>query len=246
MTTALGIDVGGSGIKGAIVDTRSGQLVTERRKILTPDGASPAAVADVIKQLTTGFGWTGPVGIAFPGLVMGGTIMTAPNLGTEQWANLYGPLIFQDASPLPVTVLNDADAAGVAEMTHGAGKGVPGSVMVLTFGTGIGTALFHNGVLVPNMELGHLEIGRAEAEHQASSKVRDDLSLSWKQWAARVTNYLQHLEMLMSPQLFILGGGISRKSDKFLDLIETTRASVVPAAFNNNAGIIGAAMAAVG
>ncbi|MFD5428776.1 polyphosphate--glucose phosphotransferase [Streptomyces sp. NPDC127084] len=204
-----------------------------------PRGGGPDGVAEVVRH----FRWSGPVGITFPGVVTGSVIRTAANVD-KSWIDTDGGKLLGDKLGLPVTVLNDADAAGVAEMTFGAGSGRKGVVMLLTFGTGIGSALFVDGRLVPNTELGHLELNGHEAEKHASTKVKDDEGLSWEHWARRVQKYLEHLEMLFSPELFIIGGGVSRKAEKFLPLIKHVRAEIVPAQLQNNAGIVGAAMAA--
>ncbi|WP_141302608.1 polyphosphate--glucose phosphotransferase, partial [Streptomyces gardneri] len=207
--------------------------------------ATPDGVAGCVVEVVEHFGWTGPVGVTFPGVVTGSTIRTAANVD-KSWIGVdAGTLLSERLGGLPVTVLNDADAAGVAEMTFGAGRGRKGTVILLTLGTGIGSALFVDGRLVPNTELGHLELKGHDAETRASTKAREDEDLSWEHWAKRrLTKYLAHVEMLFSPELFIIGGGVSRKADKFLPLIEGIRAEIVPAELQNNAGIVGAAMAA--
>jgi len=198
-----------------------------------------------VKQVIDHFGWTGPVGLTFPGVVTGGaTVRTAANVD-KSWIDTDARALFGGRlGGLPVTVVNDADAAGVAEMQFGAGRGRAGTVVLLTFGTGIGSAVFVDGVLVPNTELGHLELGGHDAEKKASSKAKEDHGLSWEQWARRVQKYLAHVEMLFSPELFIIGGGVSRKADKFLPHITGVKAEIVPAQLQNNAGIVGAAMRA--
>ncbi|MFD5449744.1 MULTISPECIES: polyphosphate--glucose phosphotransferase [unclassified Streptomyces] len=243
----FGVDIGGSGIKGAPVDLDRGDLAQERHKVLTPHPATPDGVADGVKQVVDHFGWTGPVGLTFPGVVTGGaTVRTAANVD-KSWVDTDARALFSERlGGLDVTVVNDADAAGVAEMHFGAGRGRKGTVVLLTFGTGIGSAVFTDGVLVPNSELGHLELDGHDAEKRASSKVKDDRDLSWEQWAHRVRKYLAHVEMLFSPELFILGGGVSRKSHKFLHYLEGIQAEIVPAQLQNNAGIVGAAMRAAG
>ncbi|WP_329570682.1 polyphosphate--glucose phosphotransferase [Streptomyces sp. NBC_01361] len=242
----FGVDIGGSGIKGAPVDLDRGDLAQERFKVLTPHPATPDGVADGVKQVVEHFG-TRPVrvGITFPGVVTGGaTIRTAANVD-KSWIDVDArALLGERLGGLPVTVLNDADAAGVAEMHFGAGRGRKGAVLLLTFGTGIGSALFFDGQLVPNTELGHLELHGHDAEKHASTKAKEDHDLSWEHWAHRVQKYLAHVEMLFSPELFIIGGGVSRKADKFLPLIKGIKAEIVPAQLQNNAGIVGAAMAA--
>ncbi|MGW5660203.1 polyphosphate--glucose phosphotransferase [Streptomyces sp. NPDC003758] len=241
----FGVDIGGSGIKGAPVDLERGDLAQERFKVLTPHPATPDGVADGVKEVVDHFGWTGPVGLTFPGVVTDGAmIRTAANVD-KSWVDTDARALFGERlGGLPVTVVNDADAAGVAEMQFGAGRGRRGTVIVLTFGTGIGSAMFVDGLLVPNTELGHLELNGRDAEKRASSKAKDDNELTWEHWARRVQKYLAHVEMLFSPELFIIGGGVSRKSEKFLPLIEGIEAEIVPARLQNNAGIVGAAMRA--
>ncbi|MGR6972461.1 polyphosphate--glucose phosphotransferase [Streptomyces cynarae] len=241
----FGVDIGGSGIKGAPVDLERGDLAQERFKVLTPHPATPDGVANGVKEVVEHFGWTGPVGLTFPGVVTGGAMIRSAANVDKSWIDTDARALFGERlGGLPVTVVNDADAAGVAEMQFGAGRGRSGTVIVLTFGTGIGSALFTDGVLVPNTEFGHLELGGHEAEKRASSKAKDDSDLTWEHWARRVRKYLAHLEMLFSPELFIIGGGVSRKSEKFLPLIEGIEAEIVPAQLQNNAGIVGAAMRA--
>ncbi|MER6271135.1 polyphosphate--glucose phosphotransferase [Streptomyces sp900105755] len=241
----FGVDIGGSGIKGAPVDLDKGDLAQERCKVLTPHPATPDGVADGVKQVVDHFGWSGPVGLTFPGVITDGThIRTAANVD-KSWIDTDARTLFSERlGGLPVTVVNDADAAGVAEMEFGAGRDRKGVVLLLTFGTGIGSALFVDGELVPNTELGHLELGGHDAEKKASSKVKEDEDLSWEHWARRVNKYLAHVEMLFTPSLFIIGGGVSRKAEKFLPYIEGIKAEVVPAQLQNNAGIVGAAMRA--
>ena len=239
----FGLDIGGSGIKGAPVDLDKGDLAQERHKVLTPHPATPDSVADGARQVVEHFGWTGPVGLTFPGVVTdGSTIRTAANVD-KSWIDTDARALFGERlGGLPVTVVNDADAAGVAEMHFGAGRGRKGTVVLLTFGTGIGSALFIDGRLVPNTELGHLELNGHDAEKRASSKAKEDEDLTWEHWARRVQKYLAHVEMLFSPELFIIGGGVSRKAHKFLPHIKGIRAEIVPAQLQNNAGIVGAAM----
>ncbi|WP_329621381.1 ROK family protein [Streptomyces sp. NBC_01255] len=241
----FGVDIGGSGIKGAPVDLERGALTEERHKVLTPQPATPDGVAGCVVEVVEHFGWTGPVGVTFPGVVTGSTIRTAANVD-KSWIGVdAGTRLSERLGGLPVTVLNDADAAGVAEMTFGAGRGRKGTVILLTLGTGIGSAVFVDGRLVPNTELGHLELKGHDAETRASTKAKEDEDLTWEHWAKRrLTKYLAHVEMLFSPELFIIGGGVSRKADKFLPLVEGIRAEIVPAELRNNAGIVGAAMAA--
>ncbi|MCP2339354.1 polyphosphate--glucose phosphotransferase [Actinomadura rupiterrae] len=239
----LGIDIGGSGIKGAPVDLGTGELTADRMRIATPDPSRPTAVAGAVAQVVEHFAWDGPVGVTFPGVVVNGTTMTAANVD-HGWIGTDAAALFARVTGRRVTVLNDADAAGVAEMAHGAGRGHPGTVVMLTLGTGIGSALFIDGALVPNTEFGHIEIRGKDAEKRASAKVREEKELSWHHWAERLSEYLARLEGLISPGLIILGGGVSRKADRFVPLIEGVRAPIVPAALINNAGIVGAAMAA--
>jgi len=200
-------------------------------------------VADGVKQVIDHFGWMGPVGLTFPGVVTDGShIRTAANVD-KSWIDTDARALFSERlGGLPATVVNDADAAGVAEMHFGAGRGRRGTVILLTFGTGIGSALFVDGTLVPNTELGHLELHGHDAEKRASSKAKEDGELTWEHWAHRVQKYLAHVEMLFSPELIVIGGGVSRKSQKFLPFIDGIKAEIVPAQLQNNAGIVGAAM----
>ncbi|HEX6519679.1 MAG TPA: ROK family protein [Streptosporangiaceae bacterium] len=241
---ALGIDIGGTGIKAAPVDVAAGKLLADRKKIDTPRPAVPDAVAEVVHELTTSFGWSGPAGITFPGVVANGVTRTAANLD-KAWIGMDTRELLAKAVGGPVTVLNDADAAGIAEMKFGAGVGQHGTVLMLTFGTGIGSALFINGTLVPNTEFGHIEIHGHDAEKRASEHAKELHDLSWGKWAGRVQEYLQHMEALLSPDMFIVGGGISKQSAKWVPLLTGIRARIVPAALLNDAGIVGAAMAAV-
>jgi len=240
--SVLGIDVGGSGIKGAPVDLDTGQLLAERVRIVTPQRSTPAAVAGVITDLVRHFAWTGPVGCTLPSVVQGGIVRTAANID-EGWIGTDGHALLRQATGLPVTLLNDADAAGVAEMRFGAGKGRAGVVIMVTLGTGIGSALFVDQRLVPNTELGYLEIRGKDAEHRAAASVRDRKELSWKEWAPAVDEYLDRLEALLWPDLVIIGGGVSTKFDRFGPLL-TSRVTVVPATLGNEAGIVGAALVA--
>ncbi|MFE3016248.1 polyphosphate--glucose phosphotransferase [Streptomyces sp. NPDC059256] len=242
----FGVDIGGSGIKGAPVDLERGDLAEERHKVLTPHPATPDAVADGVAEVVRHFDWSGPVGITFPGVVTDGVTRTAANVDKDWIDKDAAGLLSERLKGAPVTLLNDADAAGIAEMTFGAGRGRTGTVIVLTLGTGIGSAVFTGGRLLPNTELGHLELHGRDAETHASTKAKEDEDLSWHHWARRVQKYLAHVEMLFSPELFILGGGVSRKADKFVPLIEGIRAEIVPAELKNNAGIVGAAMATQG
>jgi polyphosphate glucokinase len=233
MTKMLGIDIG---------DTETGQLVADRQRIPTPQPATPEAVAKVVGEVAAFFDWKEPAGATFPAVIKNGVAYTAANVD-KAWIGTDAGKLFSDAIGAPVTVLNDADAAGVAEMEFGAGKGVGGVVIMATLGTGIGSAVFLDGKLVPNTELGHLQIDGKDAEHRAAESVREAKNLTWEQWAKRLDTYFQHLEALFSPDLIIVGGGVSKKSDKFLPLI-TTRVEIVPAQLLNEAGIVGAAVAA--
>jgi polyphosphate glucokinase len=239
----LGIDIGGSGVKAAPVDTDNGQFLTERQKLDTPHPATPDAVTAIVADLVKSCRWSGKAGITFPGVVTGGTIRTAANLDSS-WIGTNGVDAFGEATGLKVTLLNDADAAGVAEMRFGAGKGERGTVLLLTLGTGIGSALFIDGILVPNTEFGHVELHGEDAEKRASEHAREVEDLHWHAWAERLDEYLLHMEALLSPDLIIIGGGVSRKSDKFMPRLTGLHARVVPAALQNDAGIVGAAMAA--
>src|SRR5690606_31313323 len=241
----FGVDIGGSGIKGAPVDLGKGDLAQERHKVLTPHPATPDAVADGVKQVVDHFGWTGPVGITFPGVVEGGTTVRSAANVDKGWIDTDARVLLGNRlGGLPVTLVNDADAAGLAEMHFGAGRHRPGTVILLTLGTGIGSAVFVVGVLVADAERGALELIGHGAEQRASSKAKEDHDLSWEKWAHRVQKYLAHVEMLFSPELFVIGGGVSRKADKFLHHIKGIKADVVPAALQNNAGIVGAALRA--
>ena len=239
----LGIDIGGSGIKGAPVDVTTGKLAQERFKVATPRPALPEAVAAAVRTVAAEFSWSGPSGITFPGVVTRNIIRTAVNLDPA-WIGVNGQDLFIGAAGLgDVYVLNDADAAGQAEMRFGAGVGEEGTVVMLTFGTGIGSALFTHGMLVPNTEFGHIEIRGKDAEKRASDRVRELHDLDWAHWAGRVDEYMSHLEALLWPDLFIVGGGVSKKADKFIPLLDGLSARVVPATMHNDAGIVGAALA---
>ncbi len=238
----LGIDIGGSGIKGAIVDTEKGEIVGDRHRIDTPAPSTPEAVAQVVTQLVQHFQYQGPIGCTFPAVVQHGVILTAANVD-QSWIDTNGETLFQAATGYPVHILNDADAAGVAEMRFGAGRDRKGVVIMLTFGTGIGSAIFINGQLLPNTEFGHMKIRGKDAEHRASARIRSEKDLSWKDWAKRVNEFLGQMEFLFSPDLFIIGGGVSKKFDRFAQYLKV-RAELQPAQLLNDAGIIGAAMAA--
>jgi polyphosphate glucokinase len=240
--TALGVDVGGTGIKGAVVDLDDGRLLTERFRIPTPQPATPEAVGATIAEVARSFEFTGPVGVDFPGVVLEGVVQTAANVD-DSWIGTSLPETVGHLLPGPSVYLNDADAAGLAEVRYGAGRGQHGTVIMVTFGTGIGTALIHEGHLVPNAELGHIEIGGEDAELRAAAIAREREDLSWDEWADRASRYLQTLEALLWPRLFILGGGISKKPHKWVPRLQT-RTPLVMAELLNNAGIVGAALAA--
>jgi polyphosphate glucokinase len=239
----LGIDIGGSGVKGAPVDVQAGEFTRDRLRVPTPDPATPDPVAEVVAEIVRHFAWDGPVGVTFPGVVVDGVVRTAANL-VDDWVGLRAGELFGEKAGVPVTLLNDADAAGVAELSFGAGRGHVGTVLVVTLGTGIGSALFVDGTLVPNTELGHIEIDGKDAEERASANAREVHDWSWHKWAGHVETYLRRVEDLIQPSLIIIGGGVSRKADRFLPELERVRAKVVPAKLHNAAGIVGAAMAA--
>ena len=238
----LGIDVGGSGIKGAPVDTQAGKLVAERLRIPTPEQAEPHPVAEVVAQVAQSFHWKGPIGIGFPAPIKNGVAMMAANV-SPKWVGINGDDVFTQITGCDCTLVNDADAAGLAEMAFGAGRGQMGTVIMLTLGTGIGSAVFYGGRLLKNTEFGHIEIEGVEAEARASAAAREREDLSWKKYGRRLDVYLHMMQKLFWPDLFIIGGGISKKSDDFLPAL-TIDVPVVPALLLNEAGIIGAAMAA--
>lgn len=238
----LGIDIGGSGIKGAPVDIKTAELIAERHRIATPEFSTPDAIAEVIQELVQHFDWNGPIGCAFPAVIKQGVIKTAANIDNS-WIGVNGEKLIHAKTGCETLLLNDADAAGIAEIEFGAGKGNKGVVIMHTFGTGIGSAIFVNGKLVPNTEFGRLEIRCKEAEQRASARNRTDEGLKWKAWTWRVNEFLARMEALFWPDLFIIGGGVSRKHDQFLHLLKA-RADIVPAQMLNQAGIIGAAVAA--
>jgi polyphosphate glucokinase len=238
----LGIDIGGSGIKGAVVDVSRGRLITSRIRFVTPSPARPAAVVRAIKKVVAHFSWRGPVGVGFPGIVRNQVAYSAHNLHPA-WIGCDLAQRFRAASGCPVFAMNDADVAAVGELAFGAGRRGRGTVLVLTFGTGIGSALFRDGELIPNLELGHLQFKDGIAEDYCAASVREEKNLSWKAWGKRVNAYLHHLDRLVSPDLIIVGGGVSRKFDKFSPNLDL-EVDVVPAKLRNEAGIIGAATAA--
>jgi len=239
--TILGIDIGGSALKGAIVDTEKGRLITERYKVATPDGADPDKTALVFKQIIEHFTWEGKVGVGFPAVIQNGVCATAANI-SDKWIGLDLNKLFSEISHCHVLTLNDADAAGIAEMTFGAGKKLTqGVVLLLTLGTGIGSAFFVDGHLFPNTEFGHMQVRGKDAEKRASAAVRKIKKLSWKDWSRRLQEVLDEIESLAPPDLIIIGGGISRDADKFIPFLKT-KAKIVQAQYQNQAGIIGAAI----
>jgi polyphosphate glucokinase len=238
----LGIDIGGSGIKGAPVNTNDGLMLESRYRIPTPTPATPQNVAPVIAEIVEHFKWEGPIGCGYPGVVQNGVAKTAANID-DAWIGTDVNTLFSKVTGLPTYVINDADAAGLAEMKFGAGMDAKGVVLLCTIGTGIGTVLFVNGTLVPNTEFGHIELMGMDAEKYASDAARKAEDLSWEDWAKRFDQYLVSLEFLINPDLIILGGGASKKGERFLPLL-TAKTRVVPAELLNNAGLVGAALAA--
>ncbi|MDX2466009.1 MAG: ROK family protein [Acidimicrobiia bacterium] len=237
---ALGIDVGGSGIKAAPVDLKTGKRTAKRKRIPTPQPSTPEAVYSVVDELVAHFEWNGPVGCAVPAIVRSGVAYSAANID-DSWIGTDAAADLTKRLGLPVTVLNDADAAGIAENRLGVAKDLKGVVLLLTLGTGIGSALFTDGVLVTNTELGHLEFNGEEAERYAAARLVDD-GFPEREWAVRLNEYLGHLERVLPPDHFVLGGGISKNFDQYSDLL-VTQATITPARFRNRAGIIGAALA---
>jgi polyphosphate glucokinase len=242
MSTVFGIDIGGSGIKGAPVDIEAGDLAKKRRRIKTPQPSTPKAVMDVAARVVEHFEYDGPLGCAMPSVIRDGVALSAANID-DSWIGTNGRKLLESRTGCKVTLLNDADAAGIAEMHFGAGKGERGIVIMLTFGTGIGSAVFNDGRLLPNTEFGHLEFRGMEAEHYAAARLveREDMNIDW--WAQRVNEYLHYLEAIFTPSLFVFGGGISKRWKDFQGFFDAdTR--IVPAELRNNAGIVGAALAA--
>jgi polyphosphate glucokinase len=238
----LGIDVGGSGIKGAPVDTETGSLLAERIRFKTPKFAEPQPVADVVAEIVKSFNWNGPVGIGFPAPIKAGVAMMAANI-SDKWIGTNADNLFTETTGCDCTMINDADAAGLAEMRFGAGRNQMGTVIMLTLGTGIGTAIFNQGHLLPNTEFGHLDMLGRDAEHRVSDAARERDLLTWKKYAKRLNRYLKEMEKLFWPDLFIVGGGISKESQKYLPLLRI-RTPIIPAQLLNQAGIVGAALAA--
>ena len=245
---AIGVDVGGSGIKAALVDLDTGDLISPRHRVPTPQPSAPAAVIASISRIVKKieheviFGSDVPCGVGFPAIVIGGVTKSAANVDPG-WVDFDADRAMERVLHRPVHMVNDADAAGVAEMRFGAGVGRMGTVFLITLGTGTGSALFSNGLLVPNLELGHMEIRGRDAEKRSAAAARVRRGLSWKAWAADLDEHLLAIEQLFSPQLFIIGGGVSKRADQFIPRL-TVRAEVIPASLRNDAGIVGAAMAA--
>lgn len=241
--TAIGVDIGGTGIKAGLVDLDEGALVSNREKIPTPPGGEPEDVVATVVELVDRLGGSRqgiPIGVCFPAVVIKGRTLSAANV-SKRWIGLEAESLFEAALNAPIHFINDADAAGFAEVHGGAATGVPGLVMVTTLGTGIGTALIYNGVLVPNAELGHLEIQGVDWETKAAVSAKEREKLSWERWAGeRLQPYYERLEALLNPDLFVVGGGVSKNAEKFIPLL-SLRAPIVPAAHRNNAGILGAA-----
>jgi polyphosphate glucokinase len=240
----LGIDIGGSGIKGALVDTEKGEMVTDRLRIPTPQPSKPQAVMDVLQQIVTHFHYSGPIGVGLPGIVINGVVRSAANID-KGWIGFPGQSAMAEATGCPIMLANDADVAGVAEMRFGAGKGHTGVVMIFTLGTGIGSAMFVNGRLVPNTELGHLYLRnqKKDAEALAAGRIREEENLSWEAWGKRLDSYFKHIEFIFSPELIIIGGGVSKRHKKFFPYIDICT-QIVPAMLRNEAGIVGAAVLA--
>lgn len=235
----LGIDIGGSGIKGALVDVQKGELISERLRLVTPTPTTPQAVAETVATLVKKFNWQGEIGCGFPAVISHGVAKTAANID-ESWIGTDVAALLSKATGCPCSVVNDADAAGLAEMRFGCGRDRTGSVLVLTLGTGIGSALFNDGHLFPNTELGHLRMKSGIAERYTSAAVRENEDLSWRAWSKRLNKFFVQVERLFSPELIIIGGGVSRKHEKFFPYLQV-QAELRPAEFRNQAGIIGAA-----
>lgn len=239
---ALGIDIGGTGIKGAVVDVSTGELLSDRIKIATPEGGEPDAIVETVYTLVEQLGRLGkkePIGVCFPAVVIQGKTLSAANV-SDRWIGLNAEKLFEKRLERDIHFVNDADAAGVAEARYGAAAGAKGLTILTTLGTGIGSAMLFDGVLIPNSELGHLKLDGHDAERLASTSAKEKEDLSWKQWAKRLQRYYEHLELLFSPDLILVGGGISKSSEEFLPLLEL-RTPIRPAALFNNAGIVGAA-----
>ena len=240
--TAVGIDIGGTGIKGAIVDVASGELLTDRMKLATPKGGKPEDILDTVLELFDKLGDIvddAPVGVCFPAIILNGHTMSAANV-SKDWVGLYAEEMFEQKLGRKITFVNDADAAGVAESRYGAAKGAMGLTILTTLGTGIGSAMIYDGVLIPNSELGHLQLDGKDAEKSASVSAKEREDLGWKDWSKRLQRYYSHLEFIFSPDLFVVGGGISKSYEEFLPRLEL-RTKIIPAILRNNAGIIGCA-----
>ena len=237
----LGIDIGGTGMKGGLVDTERGELTTDRFRLLTPRPATPEAMCKTISRIISHFDWNGPVGCGLPAVIQNGKVRFAYHL-SKKWIGIHAEATFSDFTGCSFTVANDADLAGLAEMRFGAGRDRSGTVLIITLGTGIGTALFVDGRLVPNTEFGHVEIRGKDAEKRAAANVRESKKIGWKKWARNVSEYLARLELYLCPDLVIVGGGVSKKHHKFLPLLDVSM-EVVAARMRNDAGIIGAAVA---
>ena len=248
MAKALGVDIGGTGIKAAVVDTATGELLTDRVKLFTPKGGEPEAVVETVLEVIEKVGGLDenvPVGVCFPAVVKHGRTMSAANV-SKRWIGLEAEALFERSLGRDITFINDADAAGYAELHYGAAKGQQGLVILTTLGTGIGSAFLYDGVLIPNTELGHLQMHGDSAEARASYGAKERGDLSWAEWAERLQEYYAYLEALFSPDLFVVGGGVSKNSEDFLPLLDITT-PLVPAVHRNNSGIIGAAaLAAIG
>jgi polyphosphate glucokinase len=242
---ALGVDIGGTGIKAGLVDTTTGAFVSERVKVATPPGGEPEDIARVVREVIDSLSPTPqtPVGVAFPSAIVNGVTRLAANV-SKRWIDFAAEEFFEQELGRPIHFVNDADAAGFAEATVGAARGVDGLVIMITLGTGIGSALIYNGVLVPGSELGHLEIGGREAESFAANRVREAEGLDWPTWAHRLTEFFSHVEMLFSPQLFLIGGGVSKHAEDFIPLIDI-RTPILAAELRNDAGVLGAATLAI-
>ena len=240
---AIGIDIGGTGIKGAVVDLGTGALVTERLKVRTPEGGRPADILEATRELLAVVaergGATLPLGVCFPAIVRHGRTLSAANV-SDEWIGLEAERLFEHELGRPIHFINDADAAGYAEARFGAARDVEGLVILTTLGTGIGSAMIYDGVLVPNSELGHLELDGHDAERRAAYSAMERESLSWEEWAARLQQYYSHVEFLFSPDLLVVGGGVSKHHEQFLPLLDLAT-PIVPATFRNNAGLLGAA-----
>jgi polyphosphate glucokinase len=235
----LGIDVGASGIKGAIVNVKTGELITERFRVPTPSPAKPKAVAKSVLTIVNHFKWKGLIGVGFPAVIQNGIVKTAANIDNK-WIGTNVEKLLSKTTGCPVSVRNDADVAGIAELQFGAGKNKKGTIILITIGSGLGSAVFTDGVLLANSELGHLKFKGMIAEHYAADSIRKKMNLNWNEWGKRFNEYLQHLEFIFSPDLILLGGGSSKKFIKYKNLLKLD-CEVIPAKLLNHAGIIGAA-----